>query len=161
MKPLLIPAFIALLAASNGCGQATDTPATSKAEIVGTYTGHYADGIETFEIRYDGTFSQTFHGGTNTGYSSSGKWLYETNMVLSGTYTNIFTNGAFQMRKISDERRSVTISRISFTPLTAPAGTFACVTNTIFQIGNGTWRRNPIRIEFGPWPLFVTKVEGK
>jgi hypothetical protein len=158
-KHIFISAFIALLATSNGCGDANDVPATLKAEIVGTYKGHYAGGNELFEISADGTFVQTFQGGNNGEYTSTGKWIYETNMVLNGTYTNNFTNGVFRMDKTSNVKRSVKISRISFEPFMIPSGMSGCVTNTKVECGTGDWRRDPIRIEIGPWPYFVTKVQ--
>jgi hypothetical protein len=133
----LIFMLLVLWETSPGCGDATDSPATSKAEIVGTYKGRYASGTETFEIHDDGTFLQTYRGGTNAGYTSTGKWLYETNAILNG--------------------QSVKMSRFTFKPLMVPAGVSVCTTNTKFDVSSGAWRRNPFRIELGPWPYLVAK----
>jgi hypothetical protein len=136
-KYFFIFALLGLWSLASGCGEATDSPATSKTEIVGTYKGRYAEGIEIFEIHGDGTFLQTFRGGTNSGYTSTGKWIYETNMVWKG--------------------ESNKISRISFEPFMIPSGLSACVTDTKVETGAGEWRRNPVRFELGPWPYFVRK----
>ena len=135
----LVSMLALLCGALVGCGEATDSPAVSNAEIVGTYTGHYASGTETLEIHADGTFAQTFRQGTNAGYTSSGTWYYETNMIWKG-----LTNK---------------ISQVSFSPLTLPAGMSGCATNTKVQVGTGLWQRNPVRIELGAWPYFLTKMQ--
>jgi len=138
-KWVFISVLIVLWATSNGCDNPADSPATSNAEIVGTYKGQYAGGAETLELHADGIFMQTFRGATNTGYTLTGKWVYETNMVWKG-----------QTNKIS---------RISFKPFTVPAGESACTTNTKLDGASGTWCRSPVRIEIGPWPYFVRKVQ--
>ena len=148
-----------LWATSNGCGGSSNSPDASKAGIVGTYKGSYEGGTEVFQIHDDGTFLQTFYRGTNASYTSSGKWLYESNMVMNGTYTNVFTNGVFREEKISGDKRSIKISRISFTPFIVPSGLYGCITNTMFHVVGGQWQRDPTRIELGAWPYFVRKVQ--
>ena len=128
---LLLVIFIA------GC--AVDESPPSAAEIVGTYKGQYGGGTEEFEIHGDGTFLQMFRGGTNAGYKLEGKWVYETNMVWKG--------------------QSTKISRITLKPFMIPGGMAACVTNTKVGAGCGEWKRDPMRIEIGPWPYYVAKVQ--
>ena len=43
-------------------------------DVVGIYSGRYAGGTEVFDIRLDGTFTQTFVRNGNEVYSSAGKW---------------------------------------------------------------------------------------
>lgn len=158
IKCVVISAFLAATGLLTGCGDTTDLPATSKSEIVGTYQGNYASGTETVNIRADGSFSQTFQGGTNSGYTLSGKWTYETNVVLNSQYRSVITNGVFLVEKVSDKKRSIAGSSITFRPFMIPGGMEGCVTNTKLDIASSFWRRNPVRIELGPWPYFVRKI---
>ena len=64
--------FTMFLAALAGCSAGNSPPSTP--EIVGTYTGRYGGGVETFAINEDGTFTQMFQVGTNVIYRSNGKW---------------------------------------------------------------------------------------
>src|SRR5438093_633889 len=48
-----------------------------KAIICGRYEGDYAKGKEYFEIRSDGTFSQTFVQRGATNYVAEGKWSFK------------------------------------------------------------------------------------
>ncbi len=158
IKCVMICAFLAATVVLTGCGDTTDLPATSKSEIVGTYQGNYSDGTETFKIRADGSFSQTFQRGTNSGYTLNGKWTYETNLVLNGQYHSDLTNGAFLVEKVSDKKRSIAASSITFRPFMIPDGMDGCVTNTKLDVASSIWRLNPVRIELGPWPYFVRKM---
>ena len=44
---------------------------------VGTYTGHYANSVETLCLSTNGTFSQTLSNSTGIVYSNNGTWSLE------------------------------------------------------------------------------------
>jgi hypothetical protein len=50
--------------------------------IGGRYVGSYFDGIESIDLRLDGTFSQVFQSNGRLVYTNSGRWLLKTNQVL-------------------------------------------------------------------------------
>jgi hypothetical protein len=114
-----------------GCKNSPDSP--TKQEVIGIYMGKYASGIETIEIRADGSFSQQFRLGSNLVYASDGKW------------------------EIRD-------AIISFTPFVFPTEMLRTKMGAPAQkvdVAPGGWARNPIHIEFGPWPYHVAKVSGE
>jgi hypothetical protein len=71
MKPLRLIVVIALFA-FEGCGDHGGPP--TKQEIAGVYKGRYAGGIETIDIRINGSFSQDFRVGSSLVYTSNGTW---------------------------------------------------------------------------------------
>jgi hypothetical protein len=152
--------FLFTIIALAGCSADNSLPSTS--EIVGTYWGRYAGGDETFEIRTNGTFSQTFQIGTNIVYAINGKWRFEKEVTFDGKWgvkTNM--NGVFIGEKISNEKRVVQVNRITFKPFMIPSGVSGSKSNSKVDIGTGSWLRNPIRIEIGPWPYFAAKIAGQ
>lgn len=159
IKYLTVLVLLCLLHVLVGCSNADS--AVSKADIVGTYRGRYRGGLETFEILENGSFSQTFQIGTNTAYTSIGKWRFETNVIVDGDYRSVFTNGVFQEKKVSDKKRSVKINRIIFEPFIIPKEPSRTNSDFKVQSGGGDWLRNPIRIELGPWPYLVGKFRGQ
>lgn len=114
-----------------GCGGDCEPP--RKEEVVGMYMGKYANGIEVIEIGQSGSFSQEFQIGSKRVYASEGKWEME---------------GAV----------------ISFRPFVFPSEMLRTNDGSFHQrvdVAPGQWARNPVHIEFGPWPYHVAKVSGE
>jgi hypothetical protein len=143
-----------------GCSGDHSPPST--AEIVGTYWGHYGDGDETIELRLNGTFSQTFQIGTNIVYTMNGKWRFEKEMILDEKrQLKINSSGRLNQEKISDEKKVVRVNRITFKPFMIPNGIYKRGSDIKLDVVSGRWSRNPVRIEFGPWPYFANKIAGQ
>lgn len=51
-----------------------ENPPPSRGDVIGVYMGNYLGGREVYDIRPDGTFSQTFVKDGKTAYSSTGTW---------------------------------------------------------------------------------------
>jgi hypothetical protein len=130
MKPLRLIVVIALFA-FEGCGDHGGPP--TKQEIAGVYKGRYAGGIETIDIRINGSFSQDFRVGSSLVYTSNGTWDIQGKNLS-------FTPFAFptEILRMKGDGRSQKVG-------SAP----------------GLWARGPIHIEFGPWPYHVAKVDGE
>ncbi len=105
--------------------------------------GRYRGGVETFEIRSDGTFSQTLQIAGDAVYAISGKWRFE--------------------KEITIENKLVQVDRVDFEPFMVPSAsaTPRSNANSKVQIGHGSWVRDPVRLEFGAWPYFAVKVRGE
>jgi hypothetical protein len=140
MEKLFRRMFFFMMPALAGCSVASLPPTPS--EIVGTYMGRYRGGVETFELRPDGTFSQTFQIGSDAVYSISGKWRFKKEMTI--------------------EKKVVQVNRVDFEPFMVPSAsaTPGSNANSKVQIGHGSWIRDPVRLEIGAWPYFVVKVRG-
>jgi hypothetical protein len=65
---LVLICLVALL----GCSKVTD-----RSQVIGTYEAHHQNGVETLQLRADGTYTHRFKGadGIETVYSS--KWEFE------------------------------------------------------------------------------------
>lgn len=50
-------------------------------QVPGTYVGSHAEGVEVFEIRNDGSFTQTFLRDGKQIYTQDGKWVREDDQV--------------------------------------------------------------------------------
>lgn len=72
MKTFTRTIVLLCLAAATLAG-CSNTP-LSKQNVVGTYKGIYASGSETFTIRANGTFTQTFYRNGKKIYTASGSW---------------------------------------------------------------------------------------
>lgn len=66
MKTTALAVLAAFFCVSSGCAKV--------GEIPGTYEGNYAKGTETFDMRADGTFTQTFVRNGQVVYTNEGKW---------------------------------------------------------------------------------------
>lgn len=131
MRTLVRTTFLAITAAMSGCG--SDKTPSSMAEVVGIYMGSYGGGVESFEIKADGSFAQTFRVGTNVIYNATGKWNITNRLIHFGPFMSPdgMWDGKFDGKPDSTQG--------------AP----------------GTWYRGPIRIEFTEWPYHVAKVKGE
>jgi len=81
-----------------GCNKTNepDSPPLSleevKAQVSGRYQGRYANGKEYFEIRSDGTFSQTFVQNGATNYAAEGKWSFKKSVDVYRVTFNPFVD---------------------------------------------------------------------
>ena len=80
---------LALLIATIGLtGCNNKTVELSPETAIGTYQGAYSNGTkEFFEIKKDGTFTQTLSNGTNIVYSNDGRWHIEKGDIV---FENVF-----------------------------------------------------------------------
>ncbi len=112
------------------CTESKTPPST--AEVVGTYTGRYGDGIEVIDLKADGQFYQTFKKGVAVIYSASGIWRDKNGVI---TFEPFMSPDAIS----------------SGTPDGNPDSR---------PRSSGEWHRSPIRIGLGEWPYSVVKSKG-
>jgi len=113
-----------------------DRTPPSIGEIVGKYVGRYADGVETFVLKEDHTFTQEFKKNEKIIYSSQGVWKEDPK-------ANIFFMPFKALPVLWGGDRNTN------TPLEFP-GSAQCY-----------WKRGPIHIEISEWPYHVVKVSGQ
>ncbi len=123
---------IALLILGLVCGCTESKTPPSTAEVVGTYTGRYGDGIEVIDLKADGQFYQTFKKGVAVISSASGKWSDKNGVIT------------FQPFMSPDAISSGTPDG---NPDSRPRS-------------SGEWHWSPIRIDLGEWPYSVVKSKG-
>ena len=55
-----------------GCSKVTDS-----SQVIGTYEAHHQNGVETLQLRPDGTYINHFKAVNGTEATNSGKWQFE------------------------------------------------------------------------------------
>jgi hypothetical protein len=77
-----------------------------------------------------------------------------------GTFSQVFQIGTNVIYR-SSGKWEVTRQDMTFRPFVSPRAVTRRDSDTKVEVAPGGWARDPIRIDFGPWPYGVAKVSGQ